>query len=178
MHPGRRHGALRLHPGPLVRRLLQRGHQQVAVSTGRCGRPNPHVMYSVTPPPRHPLPSAPDWAAASAGFPRLLALPAGRRCYISSPARPGLRLPRRTWEGRGRRNREARGRMRTGGLWLPGEGLAYSRSRGRRFSARALELRAGLLPGGKPCVEQPGGLAPSQELWAAGNPRTPPSWRN
>uniref|UniRef100_A0A8B9QBE5 Cryptochrome-1 n=1 Tax=Apteryx owenii TaxID=8824 RepID=A0A8B9QBE5_APTOW len=30
VHPGRRHGPLRLHPRPLVRRLLQRGHQQVA----------------------------------------------------------------------------------------------------------------------------------------------------
>lgn len=31
VHSGGRHHPLRLHPGPLVRRLLQCGHQQVAI---------------------------------------------------------------------------------------------------------------------------------------------------
>ena len=37
VHPGRRHHPLRLHPRPLVRRLLQRGDQQVAVSQNPVG---------------------------------------------------------------------------------------------------------------------------------------------
>lgn len=152
MHPGRRHGALRLHPGPLVRRLLQRGHQQVAVSAGRCGGPNPALcirsrcLPAIPSPPR---PIGPPPAPASLGR-----SPSPRAGGVTYPAqrRPGLR---RTWEGRGRRNREAHGTVRGGGLWLPAEGDACSRSLGWRISARALKLRAGLLPGGKPCGEQP-----------------------
>lgn len=118
VHPGRRHGPLRLHPGPLVRRFLQRGHQQVAVSTGR-GRPVGRGGVPLTPAlcmrsrclpaiPSLRRPVGPPPAPASLARP-----PRHSAGGVTYPVRAGCR-------GGGGRGKE-RGVRGWGGPWFPRE---------------------------------------------------------
>lgn len=124
------------------------------MSAGRCGGPNPRVMYSVTLPPRHPLPSAPDWAAASAASLGRSPSPRARRCYIASPAPGRAAAPAAHVGGMGKK--EPGSPQQSAGRWA-----VASWERARLFSLPRAAVRG---PGAGP---QSRVAAGRKTLWGA-----------